>query len=166
MRIFIDGLPADMPTDPGQQTARRAEILRILKARPITRQEELVDELSRRGLEATQSSISRDLKELGVAKVGDRYLAPQNVRSAGGAGFDLLSGFVRSVAVAGGNLTVVKTSAGAAQSVAVALDEAGWREIVGTISGDDTIFVATATPHQQQLLLARLKQVFPKARRS
>jgi len=154
-----------MPTDSGQQAARRAEILRILKARSIARQEDLVGELSRRGLDATQSSISRDLKELGVAKVGDRYLAPQNVRSRGNASFDLLSGFVLSVASAGFNLTVVKTSAGAAQSVAVVLDEAGWKEIVGTISGDDTIFIATANQHQQQLLLARLDQVFPKARR-
>jgi len=155
-----------MPTDPGQQAARRAEILRILKTRPIARQEDLVGELSSRGLDATQSSISRDLKELGVAKVGDRYLAPQNVRSAGGASFDLLAGFVRNISPAGINLTVVHTSAGAAQSVAVALDEAGWKEIVGTISGDDTIFIATATQHQQQLLLTRLNQVFPKARRS
>jgi len=166
MRIFIGPPPPEMPTDPGQQAARRAEILRILKARPITRQEDLVGELSRRGLDATQSSISRDLKELGVAKVGDRYLAPQNVRSPGSASFDLLSGFVRSISPSGINLTVVRTSAGAAQSVAVALDEAGWKEIVGTISGDDTIFIATATQHQQQLLLARLNQVFPKAHRS
>ncbi len=155
-----------MPTDPSQQAARRAEILRILKAQPITRQEDLVGELSERGLDATQSSISRDLKELGVAKVGDRYLAPQNVRAPGGASFELLSGFVRSVSPAGMNLTVIRTSAGAAQSVAVALDASGWREIVGTISGDDTIFVATATAHQQQALLSRLNQVFPKANRS
>ena len=56
---------------------------------------------------------------------------------------------------------------GAAEGVevGVALDEAGWSEIVGTISGDDTIFVATASQRQQQLLLARLEQAFPKARR-
>ncbi len=155
-----------MPTDPGQQTARRAEILRILRKESITRQEDLVKALSRRGLAATQASISRDLKELGVAKVGDRYIAPQNVRSPGNASFNLLAGFVQSVATAGPHLTVIRTSAGAAQSVAVALDESGWGEIVGTISGDDTIFVATATPRQQQLLLARLDQVFPKARQS
>ena len=72
-----------MPTDPSLQTARRAEILRILKQESITRQEDLVKALASRGMDATQASISRDLKELGVAKVGDRYIAPQNVRSQG-----------------------------------------------------------------------------------
>lgn len=155
-----------MPTDSSQQAARRAEILRILSKRTIGRQEDLVGELSRRGMDVTQSSVSRDLKELGVAKVGDRYIAPQNVRSPGSASFEVLADFVRQVAPAGANLTVIRTSTGAAQSVAVALDESGWSEIVGTISGDDTIFVATANQHQQQLLLARLDQVFPKGRRS
>ncbi len=155
-----------MPTDPSLQTARRAEILRILKQEPITRQEDLVNALAARGMEATQASISRDLKELGVAKVGDRYIAPQNVRSRGDVDFELLAGFVTGLAPAGANLTVVRTSTGAAQSVAVALDESGWSEIVGTISGDDTIFVATAGIRQQQSLLARLAQVFPKARQS
>jgi transcriptional regulator of arginine metabolism len=61
---------------------------------------------------------------------------------------------------------VIKTSTGAAQSVAVALDESAWSEIVGTISGDDTIFVATAGVRQQQSLMVRLAQVFPKARQS
>jgi transcriptional regulator of arginine metabolism len=155
-----------MPTDPSLQTARRAEILRILKQESITRQEDLVKALASRGMDATQASISRDLKELGVAKVGDRYIAPQNVRSQGNVKFELLAGFVTGVAPAGANLTVIKTSTGAAQSVAVALDESAWSEIVGTISGDDTIFVATAGIRQQQSLMARLAQVFPKARQS
>jgi transcriptional regulator of arginine metabolism len=155
-----------MPTDPSLQTARRAEILRILKQESITRQEDLVKALASRGMDATQASISRDLKELGVAKVGDRYIAPQNVRSQGNVKFELLAGFVTGIAPAGANLTVIKTSTGAAQSVAVALDESAWSEIVGTISGDDTIFVATAGIRQQQSLMARLAQVFPKARQS
>ena len=123
-----------MPTDPSLQTARRAEILRILKQESITRQEDLVKALASRGMDATQASISRDLKELGVAKVGDRYIAPQNVRSQGNVKFELLAGFVTGVAPAGANLTVIKTSTGAAQSVAVALDESAWSEIVGTIA--------------------------------
>ena len=88
------------------------------------------------------------------------------MRSAGSASFEVLAGFVTGMAPAGANLTVVKTSTGAAQSVAVALDQAGWSEIVGTISGDDTIFVATAGLRQQQQLMARLGQVFPKANKS
>ena len=155
-----------MPTDLCQQIARREAIVQILGNSEITRQDDLVRALADRGLGATQSSISRDLKELGVAKVGERYVAPQNVRVPGNPPFELLAGFVKNLAAAGPNITVIRTATGAAQSVAVALDEAGWAEIVGTISGDDTIFVATATLRQQQVLLARLDATFPGARRS
>jgi transcriptional regulator of arginine metabolism len=155
-----------MPTDLRQQIARREAIVQILGNSEITRQDDLVRALADRGLGATQSSISRDLKELGVAKVGERYVAPQNVRVPGNPPFELLAGFVKNLAAAGPNITVIRTATGAAQSVAVALDEAGWAEIVGTISGDDTIFVATATLRQQQMLLARLDATFPGARRS
>ena len=154
-----------MPTDLSLQAARRDAILEILKTEIIARQEDLVRALRDRGVDATQSSVSRDLKELGVAKVGDRYLAPQNLGGRGdGASFGQLAGFVASVATAGPNLTVVRTAIGAAQSVAVALDGAAWPEVVGTISGDDTIFVATASPRQQQQLLARLARALPGAR--
>src|SRR5258706_327830 len=60
----------------------------------------------------------------------------------------------------GAPLTVLRTSTGAAQSVAVALDKAEWPEVVGTISGDDTIFIAPADPRAQQRLLARLREHF------
>ncbi|MGB5250311.1 MAG: hypothetical protein WBN31_05080 [Gammaproteobacteria bacterium] len=154
-----------MPTDLRQQIARREAIVQILGDSEITRQDDLVRALADRGLDATQSSISRDLKELGVAKVGERYVAPQNVRVPGNPPFELLAGFVRGLSAAGPNMTVIHTATGAAQSVAVALDESGWAEIVGTISGDDTIFVATATQRQQQMLLARLDAIFPGARK-
>jgi transcriptional regulator of arginine metabolism len=154
-----------MPGGASQQTARREAILDILAKQRVTRQEDLVHALQQRGFDATQSSISRDLKDLGVAKVGERYLAPQSVREAESRPFEILAGFVRSIATAGPNLTVVRTATGAAQSVAVALDDSGWPEVVGTISGDDTIFVATGTLRQQQLLVARLEQVFPAVRR-
>lgn len=154
-----------MPGAVSQQSARRDAILDILAKERVTRQEDLVHALHARGFGATQSSISRDLKDLGVAKVGERYLAPQSVQEAEARPFHLLAGFVKSIATAGPNLTVVRTATGAAQSVAVALDASGWPEVAGTISGDDTIFVATGTLRQQQLLVARLEQVFPAARR-
>jgi len=67
---------------------------------------------------------------------------------------------VRDVRTAGGNLTVVKTAEGAAQRVAVYLDRSGWSEIVGTVSGDDTIFVATRGGGDQRRLVARLRAIF------
>jgi transcriptional regulator of arginine metabolism len=150
-----------MPIVNAQQHERREAILDLLRRFRVTRQSELVYLLSEHGFVATQSSVSRDLRGLGVAKVGERYLAPQNLGGPA-ADFGPLAGFVAGWSTAGPHLTVVRTSVGAAQSVAVAVDRAGWNEVVGTISGDDTIFVATASARGQQGLLARLNQIFPR----
>jgi transcriptional regulator of arginine metabolism len=161
MRIMFNNEAFVMPGDRTQQSARREAILTILRESAVGRQEDLVAELQNQGHDATQSSVSRDLRELGVTKVGDRYLAPYDERPRRHRSFDRLTGFVIGIAAAGANLTVIQTAAGAAQSVAVALDAAGWPEIIGTISGDDTIFVATKTQRHQSLLLTRLAGIFP-----
>jgi transcriptional regulator of arginine metabolism len=150
-----------MPTLNARQHARRETILDLLRQHRVGRQSELVGLLAAQGFDATQSSVSRDLRDLGVAKVGERYLAPQNLGGPA-ANFRPLAGFVAGWSTAGANLTIIRTSVGAAQSVAVAVDRAGWNEVVGTISGDDTIFVATASARGQQSLLARLNKVFPR----
>jgi len=67
---------------------------------------------------------------------------------------------VRDIRPAGPSLTVIKTSIGTAQSVAVAIDRAAWPEVVGTISGDDTIFIATVSAATQAKLIARLREQF------
>jgi transcriptional regulator of arginine metabolism len=104
--------------------------------------------------------VSRDLRELGVLKAGDRYvLLPESQERVNG-NFDALAGFVREIHSAGATLTVVKTTVGAAQSVAVAVDRAQWPEVVGTISGDDTIFIATQGASQQRKVLQRLHSIF------
>jgi transcriptional regulator of arginine metabolism len=150
-----------MPTVNAQQNERREAILDLLRQHRVTRQSELVELLAAHGFDATQSSVSRDLRDLGVAKVGERYLAPQNLGGPA-TDFGALAGFVAGWATAGPHLTVIRTSVGAAQSVAVAVDRAGWPEAVGTISGDDTIFVATASARGQQALLTRLTKIFPR----
>jgi transcriptional regulator of arginine metabolism len=150
-----------MPAVNTQQNERREVILDLLRQQRVTRQSELVELLAERGFPATQSSVSRDLRDLGVAKVGERYLAPQNIGGPA-TDFGALTGFVTGWSVAGPHLTVIRTSIGAAQSVAVTIDRAGWNEVAGTISGDDTIFVATASARGQQTLLARLTQIFPR----
>jgi transcriptional regulator of arginine metabolism len=75
----------------------------------------------------------------------------------------LLSDFVQDIKTAGGHLTVVQTSVGAAQRVAVFLDRSGWPEIVGTVSGDDTIFIATRNNVDQRRLLTKLRSRFMNA---
>jgi transcriptional regulator of arginine metabolism len=139
--------------------ARREALRRIIGGSAVGRQQDLVRLLARAGYRATQSSISRDLRELGVAKQGDRYVLPGEEPPAR-QGFDAVAGFVRQVRPAGPSLTVIRTTAGAAQSVAIVLDRADWPEVVGTISGDDTIFVATENAAAQHRLLARLHGIF------
>lgn len=140
-------------------SARREALRQIISQATVGRQEDLVRLLSRAGYRATQSSISRDLRELGVAKQGDRYVLP-DAAPVVLEGFAAVAGFVREVRPAGSSLTVIRTSTGAAQSVAIVIDRAGWPEVVGTISGDDTIFVATEDTPAQRKLLARLHDIF------
>jgi transcriptional regulator of arginine metabolism len=143
-----------------QQIDRRNAILRILRGGLVRRQSDLAQLLKREGYEVTQSSVSRDLRELGVLKASGRYLAPSDEISRANGDFGALSQFVRTVRAAGASITVIRTMIGAAASVAVALDKAEWPEVVGTISGDDTIFLATADARAQQRLIERLNLLF------
>jgi transcriptional regulator of arginine metabolism len=70
----------------------------------------------------------------------------------------IFADFIRDIQTAGANLTVIRTAIGAAQRVAVCLDRSGWPEIIGTVSGDDTIFVATGNAAGQRRLVARLQE--------
>ena len=133
-----------LATDPHAQLHRRDAIARILRRSAVGRQDELVDLLRAEGFEATQSSVSRDLRELGVVKVADRYLLPAVEDALTTSLSRTCRRSCRATGLPARNLTVLRTATGAAQSVAVALDQARWPEIVGTIAGDDTIFVATA----------------------
>lgn len=146
-------MPALESSDLEHRDARKRAILDLLKERAVESQGELVELLREREIHATQSSVSRDLKELGVARVGGRYVAPAEERDPGLAD---VARFLRSVKTAGPNITVVLTTAGTAQSVGIALDRAGWPEIVGTMAGDDTVFIATAAEADQQRVLERL----------
>ncbi|TLZ56487.1 MAG: arginine repressor [Gammaproteobacteria bacterium] len=143
-----------------QQIERRGAIVRLLRAGPVRRQADLVRLLKKEGYDATQSSISRDLRDLGVLKASGRYvLAPDEVTRANGD-FGTLSQFVRQLRRAGPAITVLRTTIGAAQSVAVAIDRAEWPEVAGTLSGDDTIFIATASARAQDELIGRLRSLF------
>jgi transcriptional regulator of arginine metabolism len=153
--------PAQMmssDSDNGSAPARRLMLAKIIREQVVGRQTELVALLRKSGYEATQSSISRDLRELGVGKMGDRYVLPDSAPLKND--FAALKQFVNARLTAGTNLTVLKTSIGSAQSVAVAIDSARWPEVVGTISGDDTIFIATTGADAQRKLGERLLALF------
>ena len=125
---------------------RRTQILDIIKSGTIATQSELRRTLAARGVHVTQATVSRDIEELGLVKTRDGYRLP-------GAPLPpmappqpslgvILKEFVREVRQAA-NLVVIRTHPGAAQSVAIALDNSSWPEVVGTVAGDDTIFMAT-----------------------
>ncbi len=140
--------------------ARRAALRRIIAETPVSRQEDLVRLLARAGHRATQSSISRDLREMSVAKVGDRYLLAATPEEPA-SGFTMVAAFVRDIRRAGACLTIIRTATGSAQGVALAIDRAAWPEVAGTLSGDDTVFIATDGAPAQRRLMARLREVFP-----
>ena len=142
------------------QADRRNSILRHLRAGAVRRQSDLVGLLKKDGFEVTQSSVSRDMRELGVLKAQGRYLPPGDETSNAQGSFSAIARFVRDIRTAGPSLTVIRTSVGAAGSVAVAIDKANWPEAVGTISGDDTIFIATQDSDAQSRLLDRLRASF------
>ena len=149
-----------MATHLDAQTMRRDAIVRILRQAAVGRQAELVRLLRREGFDATQSSVSRDLREIGVVKGADRYLLPASEDALTPSHFEDVRAFVKGYRGAGAALTVLRTTAGAAQSVALAIDKGHWPEIVGTIAGDDTIFIATVDARAQRRLHQHLRSSF------
>lgn len=121
------------------KTFRHGQILKLIRTRPLHTQEELADELKKLGIPATQVTLSRDLRELRVAKTPEGYRQIEEDQSVQGVE-GLAREFLRDVRMAQ-NLVVLKTSPGHANSVAVALDDEEWPAVVGTIAGDDTILV-------------------------
>ena len=149
-----------MATDLNAQNLRRDAIVRIVRLGSVARQAELVELLHREGFDATQSSVSRDLRELGVVKGADRYLLPAAEDALTPSHFEDVRSFMKGYRAAGPTLTVLRTTTGAAQSVAIAIDKAHWPEIVGTIAGDDTIFIATESMREQRKLHDHLRSTF------
>jgi transcriptional regulator of arginine metabolism len=133
-----------MPHRNGKED-RLAAIAGLIKREPIDRQETLVDRLNALGYSVTQSSVSRDLQELSVSKVGGRYVV------GGQPGLDIVG-----ATPAGPNLLVIKTQVGAASLVGLRIDQAEHPEVIGTVAGDDTIFVATKSARAQRAFLAKL----------
>jgi len=152
-----------MPSATLEQNERRRAIARLIEAQPIQRQAELVELLRQEGFPATQSSVSRDLRDLGAAKTKNGYSLPKPSEVDNAQALQLVAEFVREIRPAGPNLLVITTQVGAAQRVAVTLDHIAWPEVVGTVSGDDTIFVATIGSTQQRRLRGRLRQYLKKA---
>jgi transcriptional regulator of arginine metabolism len=131
---------------------RQKRILNLIRAKRIGTQEELRTHLEHTGVPATQSSVSRDLEELGVIKHHGFYARPH---ANGDAARGLLS-----LEVAGDVLVVARCLPGRASSVAVEIDDAAIPEIVGTLAGEDTIFIAVHDQKSQRAAMKKIWQLF------
>ena len=149
-----------MPTPLSEQIDRRYAIAKIIKENNVVRQKEIVTLLQNRGYGVTQSSVSRDLKEMGINKLNSSYVMPDKKTSIKNFTLENVGIFINEVISAGPNLLVLKTEIGAAQTVAVTLDENNWPEIIATLSGDDTIFIATQNISQQNKIKIKLNKDF------
>ncbi|MBG0566278.1 arginine repressor [Actinoplanes aureus] len=132
---------------PVTRAGRHARIVELIRSRTVRSQTELADLLAHEGVQVTQATLSRDLEELNAVKVSGAYLIPEDGKrplretQQGPARLirllrELLTGVDSS-----GNIAVLRTPPGAAQFLASALDRSGLSDVVGTIAGDDTIFV-------------------------
>lgn len=129
--------------------------MRIISARRVATQQELAEALTRRGIEATQSSVSRDIVEMGLTKIEGYYAAPDPALKAAGP--------VVTIDTAGDNLIVVRTLVGQAQPAALTIDNARIEEIVGTVAGDDTILVAVKNQAAQRIAIREITRLFTPA---
>jgi len=134
---------------------RHGQILRLIRGRGIFTQDELARALGAHGIEATQVTLSRDIRELGLVKTSEGYRELQ--RETSNLHFSTLAAEFLTDVRRAQNQVVLKTAPGHANSVAVALDDEEWNEVVGTIAGDDTILVicpdaTTAGTVQKKLL--------------
>jgi len=156
----------------GSALRRRHQILEIVRETPVRSQEELQDRLRKRGFAVTQPTLSRDLRELRLAKSVDGYIAgePSPVLlaapSPAGAPLEIaLRGFVLSIEPAG-SIVVIRTPPAGAHPVARAIDESGVDGVIGTIAGDDTLFLATSGPAAASRVIRRLRHALEPRKRA
>jgi transcriptional regulator of arginine metabolism len=134
------------------KNVRQKRLLSLIRAKPFATQAELRDSLERAGVPATQSSLSRDLEELGIVKHRGHYAV---LKSNGAAARGLLS-----LDLSGDNLVIARTEPGLASAVAVEIDGAAISEIVGTLAGEDTIFVAVRDAKAQRVAMKKIWELF------
>ena len=135
-----------------RKNLRQKRLLSLIRAKPFATQAELRDSLERAGVPATQSSLSRDLEELGIVKHRGHYAV---LKSNGAAARGLLS-----LDLSGDNLVIARTEPGLASAVAVEIDGAAFSEIVGTLAGEDTIFIAVRDSKSQRVAIKKIWELF------
>lgn len=147
-----------MPKTREELTRRRREILSILDSNAVVENlDDLLDQLEVRGFRVSKASVSRDLKELGIARVNGRFRIPTVDRED--QVLHRVVGFIRKVVPSGPFLTVIQCDPGTGQAVATALKSREWEEIAGVVADSHTAIAITAHNYDQKLLLGKLKRV-------
>lgn len=148
-----------MPKTKEDQTHRRKQILNILNDNRIRIEnlDDLLGYLAGRGVEASKSSVSRDLKDLSIIRVNGRYQIPTWERDD--KALQRVDDFIKKVVPSGPYVTVIPCYAGTGRAVAAALKTQDWAEITGMVADDDTVAVYTANNYDQKMLLSKLKRI-------
>lgn len=139
------------------KSKRHAYLTDLLSRSSLKRQDEVVREMMAKGFDVTQSSISRDFKELGVIKIGGVY-KPGKMRSEFSERSPLQM-MIRKVDTAGPHLVVVLTTPGAAAAVAEEIDLGSIDGVVGTVAGDNTIMIATKSAAAQARAIIKIQNI-------
>lgn len=146
------------------KTQRHAAIVRIIRRDTVGSQEQLRELLHAEGIEVTQATLSRDIRELGLAKVaapdgGSHYAESGEGASGVRPHLEQLLPTMLVSAEGVGPLLVLKTTTGGAQALALAVDGAGWNEVIGTIAGDDAILVITRSERARRGVQSRIREL-------
>lgn len=134
---------------------RQGQILKLVRSHRLHTQEELAGALRAQGISATQVTLSRDIRELGLLKTADGYSQTPGPSAPAAPGFESVAReFLRDVRSAQ-NLLVLRTPPGHANALASALDNAEWPDVTGTIAGDDTVLVVAPDAKSARALEAK-----------
>ena len=136
---------------------RQGQILKVIRSHNISTQEDLAAALREVGIDATQVTLSRDIREMGLVKTADGYRAlPPQQRPVDLSAVS--AEFLRDVRIAQ-NQIVLRTAPGHASALAVALDSANWAEVIGTLAGDDTVLVICPDAPVAEVVRIRLMKM-------
>ena len=145
------------------KNARHKMILDLISKHEIDTQESLISFLSKEGINATQTTISRDMRELKIVKVltergSYKYVSPKNLSDGGAYKRSFTDAIVKIERAS--NIGVVKTHSGMANAIAVSVDALNLEEIVGSVAGDDTILLVCHDNSTAELVLNKLNSSF------
>jgi len=133
---------------------RQGQILKTIRAKPVYTQEELARELGQLGIQTTQVTLSRDIRELGLVKTSEGY-RQLSAEPSGSRLLEMANEYLQDIRIAQ-NLVVLRTSPGHASPLAVSIDRQELAEVVGTVAGDDTVLVVTADCQAAQTFQKRM----------